>query len=379
VAVALVLVITAVTLARNGAAVGAIDVGFATDGVTSINARGEQDELARSLAEVLAADPRVAAVAVTSGNPLFNAARIVAAAPAGSASARRTRVTFVSPAFFPLLRIPVMRGRAFRADEARQAARVAIVSTATANALWPGQDPIGRTIRIERPEGRSVSELPGYAEVTVIGTVGDIVTGLLLAGRDSGHIFLPMTASDAHASAILLRGRTDRGLDAQALQEVFRRVTPDPQVFEALPLGEMRDLQVYPLLAASWVGSLLGVIALALSVSGLYGVLTYTLSQRTKEIGIRMALGATAGAVVRLVLRQSTRLAGIGAILGGAVIFAVMQMLHAAIPLSAISFVDLGAFAAGLVLIVAATMLAAYRPARRATRVDPAQTLRADT
>ena len=83
-----------------------------------------------------------------------------------------------------------------------------------------------------------------------------------------------------------------------------------------VPLDEMRDTQMYPLRAAAWIGGMLGAIALVLSISGLYGVLSYMLSQRTREIGIRMALGATAGAVVRLVVRQSARLAGVGARVG---------------------------------------------------------------
>jgi ABC-type antimicrobial peptide transport system permease subunit len=117
---------------------------------------------------------------------------------------------------------------------------------------------------------------------------------------------------------------------------------------------------------------------LVLSVTGLYGVLTYAISQRRKEIGIRMALGATAGAVVRLVLTRSTRLAGIGALIGLAGTFAVLTLLNAAIHLAAISLVDIGAFGAGLALVFAATVVAAYQPARSATRVDPSETLRAD-
>ena len=378
VSVALVLVITAVTLARNGAAIGAMDIGFETDGVTSVNVRGEQDALARPLAEALAADPRVANVAVTSGNPLFNAARIVAAAPAGAPATTRTRCTFVSPEFFPMLGIPIARGRAFRDDEARAAARLAIVSARTANAFWPGQDPIGKTIRIEEPQGRPVDPLPGYSEVTVVGTVRDLVTGLLIAGHDVGHIYLPMSPSDEHATAILVRGRTERDLGPQTFEQIFSRVVPDPQVFEVVPLAEMRDLQLYPLIAASWVGTLLGAIALALSVSGLYGVLTYALSQRRKEIGIRMALGATPRAVVALMLRQTTRLAGIGAAIGVIIAFAAMKTLSAAIQLDTISALDAGAFAAGVGTVMAATLIAAYQPARRATRIDPSQTLRAD-
>jgi ABC-type antimicrobial peptide transport system permease subunit len=143
-------------------------------------------------------------------------------------------------------------------------------------------------------------------------------------------------------------------------------------------LDQMVELQMFPLRAASWIGSVLGAVALLLSVSGLYGVLTYTWSQRTREIGIRMALGATAGALVRLVMTHATRLAGIGAALGLIVAFSVLKLLSSVVRMSNLSLVDAGAFAAGIVLVVAATALATFAPARRATRVNPAETLRAD-
>src|SRR4051812_45467193 len=102
------------------------------------------------------------------------------------------------------------------------------------------------------------------------------------------------------------------------------------------------------------------------------------LTQRTREIGIRMALGATAGAVVGLVLRQSLRLAGVGALLGLLVAAIAMKALSAVITLETVSLLNVVPFAAGLLLVLAATALAAYQPARRATRVDPAETLRAE-
>jgi hypothetical protein len=317
---------------------------------------------------------------VTGGNPLFERSRSVAAAPASTptGSAVGMRYTFVSPEYFSILRVPILQGRGFRPDEGRSAARLAVVSAATAKAFWPGANPIGQTIRIERPEGRPVNELPGYSEVAVVGIVPDVVSGMIFDGQDAGHIYLPTHPADPHATALLLRLRPDRDLGPSALQEVFRRVAPDPQVFEVLPLGDMRAAQMYPLRAASWIGMLLAAIALVLSITGLYGVLSYTLMQRTREIGIRMALGATAAAVVRLVMGQSARLAGIGAVIGLAVAFAVLRVLSSAIQMSRVSVLDAAAFGGGLVLIAAATAFAAYHPARRATRVDPAVTLRAD-
>ncbi len=162
------------------------------------------------------------------------------------------------------------------------------------------------------------------------------------------------------------------------LREIVRRTGADPEAFEVLPLDDMRATQMYPLRVAAWIGAMLGGIALVLSISGLYGVLSYTLSQRTREIGIRMALGATAGAVVTLVMRQSARLAGVGAVAGIAIAFAVLKLLNSLVQLKEVSLLNVAPFAAALAIVLAATAFAAYQPARRATRVDPAETLRAE-
>ena len=178
---------------------------------------------------------------------------------------------------------------------------------------------------------------------------------------------------------LLVRGRDRaRDLRIEDFRTVLKPLHPDPLAFDYLPLTEMMSMQMYPLTVSSWIGSILGGIALALSVTGLYGVLVYMLSQRTREIGIRMALGATASSVVRLVMTQSARLAGFGAIFGVVAAFSVMTLLAAAVPLRGIAFVDAGAFAAGMTIIIAAALLAAYAPARRAARIDPSITLRAD-
>jgi len=316
-------------------------------------------------------------MAATGGNPLSEQAHTIAAASL-RAGAVPTRYTFVSPEYFSILRIPLVAGRGFRADEAKTTAPVAIVSAATAKGFWPQRDPIGQVIRIERSEGRGVDELDQYPEVTVVGVAADIVGGMMVEGRDRGHIYLPTNPSDVHASALLLRGRSPHDVTADSMWPAFRQVTIDPDIFELLPLVELRAAQMYPLRAASWIGGFLSLVALALGVSGLYGVLVYMLSQRTKEIGIRMALGATSRAVVGLVMGQAARLAATGAAFGLVAVFVVLKVLSAVVRLQNVSFLDAFSFIAGVVLVSAAALVAAYQPARRATRVDPSQALRAD-
>jgi len=379
VAVSLVLIVVAITLVRNGAAIGRTDLGYDSTGVLSINVRGEQTGLVPGLTAALTNDPRVGEVAVTNGNPMFVRMRPVAAAPADRATAAvATRYTFVSPEYFSILRLPIASGRSFTPQEAASDAPVAIISEATARSFWPDQNAVGRTIRIESADGRPVDDLPGYTHLLVIGVARDVVSGLVIDGRDAGHIYLPTTPASRHATAVLARARAAAAPGPEALQEIFGRVVADPQVFEAIPLKEMRELQMYPLIAASWTGAALALVALALSVAGLYGVLSYTLTQRTKEIGIRIALGASGAAVVRLVMRQSARLAGIGAAIGLSVAFAAMKTLAAIIPFKTVSMLDSVAFGGGLLLVLLAAAVAAYRPAARAAHLDPALTLRSE-
>ena len=218
----------------------------------------------------------------------------------------------------------------------------------------------------------------GYGTILIIGVAKDVVSGFVYDGKDRAHLYLPTSFSGTHAGALLVRGRAPVEFRRDTLPALLERVHPDPFAFEALPLGEVLALQMFPLRVASWIGSLLGVIAMALSVSGLYGVLTYLLSQRTKEIGIRMALGATSAKVLTLVMRQCARLAALGMAIGVALAFAVMKALSSVIQNRNVSVVDAGAFAAAVLLVSAAAALAAFVPARRASRIDPSQALRAD-
>jgi ABC-type antimicrobial peptide transport system permease subunit len=134
--------------------------------------------------------------------------------------------------------------------------------------------------------------------------------------------------------------------------------------------------QAYPFRAASWVASLLGAVALALTISGMYGVMSYLVSQRTKEIGIRMALGATPGSVVRAVLGQSMRLAALGLSVGLFLSFGASKVLGHVLLI--MDTYDVPAYLAGVVIISGATLAAAFFPSQRAVRVNPADTLRAE-
>jgi predicted permease len=384
VAVSVVLLIANATVIRNAAALAATDVGFESGGVMSINIGVTEPTLVARAAELLQADPRVESVAVTSRRPLSEQVKRTPVSPVSPANDGGEKMqapqvsqvsiaagqTRVSPDYFSILRIPIQRGRTFTIEETRSQAAVAIVSAAGARALWPGDNPIGKTVRLAADNTTHV----------IVGVASDVITGLVFEGREASHLYFPANLATAGQSDVLLvRGRDRaRDLRVEDFRTVLKPLHPDPLAFEYLALTDMMSMQMYPLNVSAWIGSILGGIALALSVTGLYGVLVYMLSQRTREIGIRMALGATASSVVRLVMTQSARLASLGAIFGVIAAFSVMTLLAAAMPLRGVAFVDIGAFAAGMALVVAAAVLAAYGPARRASRIDPSITLRAD-
>jgi len=388
VAISLALLIVAATLVRNSAAIGDADLGFEPGRVISVNQRGRSSLISRA-AQELANDPRIEQVVVTSRNPLFGQH------PMSPVRERGTVIPvsymFVTVDYFAMLGIPIVHGRGFAPGEAHEQSGVAIVSAAAAAALWPGEEPVGRTVRLQLEEAqtrvadtvhsmrRIGDDVPGGVYVTVVGVAKDVVSGLVYEGKDAAHIYLPTKIGGAHAGALLVRPRAGISLQPDALRSTLLRVHSDPLKFETIPLAEMVTVQTFPLRIASWIGSTLGAIALALSVSGLYGVLTFMLGQRAREIAIRMALGASGPAVVQLVMRQSARLAGAGAAIGLLFAFTVMKLLSGVVRLEEVSVVDPGAFGAGIILVAAAVALASYGPARRSTRVDPALILRSET
>ena len=313
----------------------------------SIRPRESEKGLVTRTHTELAANPGIDQVVVASRNPLFGEAMRV---PVWLQSGTRTHILHVRLA--RVLRVApyprAARPRVFP-EEALHEGHVAIVSTAAAKTFWPGEDPLGKSLRLSIPAPASrlrvadtVRELrkpdPNGADaivVTVIGVVQDAVSGFVYEGRDSAHVYLPTSATGARAKTLMARTRA--GVSGDAFRAMLEKAHHDRLAFDVLTLDEIVTLQMFPLRAASWIGSLLSVLALIFSISGLYGVLTYTFGQRTQEIGIRMALGATAAAVVRLVLVQSARLATLGTAIGLVIGFSVMRILSSFVRLDNVS------------------------------------------
>jgi ABC-type lipoprotein release transport system permease subunit len=154
-------------------------------------------------------------------------------------------------------------------------------------------------------------------------------------GIDPAIVYLPTSRDGAHAGALLVRRTAANAAEQEHLSRLLERVDVNRAAFEVVTLVEIREVLLYPLRVASWIGSLLGIAALTLSVSGLYGLLTYVLGQRTREIGIRMVLGASARGVVQLIMRQSARVVGIGMAVGLVFTYSALTLLDATLPLRA--------------------------------------------
>jgi ABC-type antimicrobial peptide transport system permease subunit len=275
----------------------------------------------------------------------------------------------VSPGYFDVYEIGLVSGRHFTEAEATGGAPVVILSQQAAATLWPGQNAVGRLVRLAPDSQMPDAHKPPSPIVEVVGVARAVFTSWDEAMRAT--IYSPMSVAGSNLNMLVkIRG----GNVSAAMRQIdadLSAAAPGLMVITAQDLAKMR---VYLFQAMSVAAGIIGTIALVLTISGIYGVLAYAVARRTKEIGIRMALGESAAGVVGLILKQAMILCAIG--LGIGLTLAVALSTALASTLVMMDTFDLSAFSAGLVIVIAACLVAALYPARRAAGVEPWVALR---
>jgi len=330
-----------------------------------------------SLATRLASDAAVQQVAVSSKPPLLMGPLPTTRMTASATSvAQNAGYTFVSPEYFPMFDIQIVRGRTFTPAEAVAGAAVALVSEATAAALWPGLDPLAQTLDLTQvPEVRADRRLP-RGRVRVVGVTEDVATGSILDGIDPTCVYFPTSVQAAGDTSFLVRARIDNvEVLRSAVTAAMKEIAPETP-FGVLPMRTLIAGGAWIFQAFSVAASLLGLVGLLFAYSGTHAVVSYLVAQRRREFGVRMALGASGWRVVRGMLVETSRIAAIGLVAGLTIAAGLMRLGSGAIFIVP----DLSArpFVVGAAIVLVATAVAALSPLRRATQIDPAQALRAE-
>ena len=339
-------------------------------------------QLNRDLVDGLSGIPGVLSVAQASRSPI-GGNRWVAVAPVGAANPSDEHeppgagYSYVTPNYFDTLSIPIVRGRGFTVREAEGPSPVVVISEATARRFWPGENPIGKLLKIGSERG-SMSypgeQDPFIASSEVIGVARDI-RSMDFRKLDESYVYLPLSQAHRWTSTLLVRTGGDPARWLPAIGQEVRHVDANLPVIGA-PLFTMISLN--PFFVASRIGGLLasiiGALGLVMACMGVYGIVSYSVARRTHEIGIRMALGAQSVQVLKLILHEGFRPILAGLVVGVIVSAGVARLLAATLfglnPLDAVSFIGAS------LLLSSVALLATYLPARRAVRVDPMVALR---
>jgi predicted permease len=283
----------------------------------------------------------------------------------------------VNPGFLKNLRIPLIRGRDFSEADYASAAPVALVSSATAESFWPGEDPLGKQVVVPPPmkrRGDTVTVEP--ATVTIVGVTGNLRLGRVL-GPPPMSLLRPNGAKAGNTN-YYVRTAKDPELTLPAIRRELHALQQIP--LSRMMFGNLQEIGVNRQLTEQRVTTralvAFAAIALLLATLGIHGLVAYSVAQRTREIGVRMALGAEAGSVLLLVTQRGLRLAATGIAFGVAGAFALSQTIRSM--LYGTSPTDPVVFAGSALLLATVVLVASYIPARRATRVDPMVALRVD-
>ena len=300
-----------------------------------------------------------------SGNPV----RI----PGGSANEDVTfhaRNRIVLPGYHQTMGIPLLAGRFFTESDYGSGERVALINETMARQFWPDEDPLGARLTVG---ARLTANEPEFYEV--VGVVGDVHDTTLDAGMEP-YLYVPYQQLAWPYMSFMARTE----IDPEGLIDVVRaevtQVTGDEAPFALSTLEDYVDRMIRPRRSVIVLLSLFAVAAVALATLGLYGVLSYMVAQRTQEIGVRIALGAPARRVLRLVMYQGMLLAVIGLALGLGAALGATRFVSGM--LFGVTTLDPTAFVAAFMVLAAVAVVACYLPARRATKVDPMVALRCE-
>jgi putative ABC transport system permease protein len=339
---------------------------FSMPGGTYVNEQ-KRWEFCRRLIEEMRAVPGVTSAAVSSlapfqGGNTAQPMKPVGASALGPGEEISADWRMVSPGYFQAMQIPILRGREFTEHDLRDGPAVMIISQEMAQRLWPGEEAVGRQLKGG-----------GSWTPTIIGVVGN-VRNLQLTVEPNPAMYFSATQSIWPTMTILARTQGEPQALAPALRAKVREIDPALAVYNVRTMDERLDQQasqprLFTILVAIFAG-----VAIALAAVGIYGVMAYSVSQRTREIGVRVALGAISADVLRMVVRQGMVIAACGLALGVAIAIALGEtmttLLYQVKPRDPATL--------GIVAVVVATvaLTASYFPARRATAVDPLVALR---
>jgi macrolide transport system ATP-binding/permease protein len=374
IAVCMVLLLTAGLLLRGLRRTHTIDPGFSMKDTAVISfdliGAGYSDQRAlafqQQLAERIVALPGVDRVAQAHFSPLSHDHWVMNYSVPGRKEDFDAEYNNVSPGFFSLLSIPIVHGRTFTDAETRAGSPVVILTESTARHLWPGEDPIGKALRHGRGEGGTdpVMQVVGIAKDAQVALLGDATTL---------YLYRPAGPKEQTKMLLMAHGAGNYAAIEKSIKMAGQALDPE-LVVQVAKLEDNMEYWRAPSRIISVLSAVLGGLAMLLASIGVYGMVSYAVSRRVREIGIRMALGAGVGNILSLIVRQGMRPVIVGAAIGIACCAAVSSLmsglLYGVSPWDPASFI----FVPGFLFAVA--LAACWLPARKAARVDPVESLR---
>lgn len=384
VALAVVLLVAATLTVRSFRSIHHVDLGFDPDDLITLDVLAPPDKYPKTetnlrfyqpLLEHVRRLPEVSAAAAIylrpfEYGPIGSGAAVIleGQSPRDRDAWRRQpslNAEAVTPDYFSVMRIPLLAGRTFTERDTRDSAPVVIVSHSAARRLWPDQNPIGKRLMAsyDRPKGDWQ---------TVVGVVGDVRYREL--GEPTLDLYKPYLQSEDAVAHLIVNASSDASVLLERVRAGIRALEPAAVVDAMRPMRQDVDRQLAPWRFAALLFSLLAALALTVAVIGLYALLAHQMTARTREIGIRMAIGAGRAQIVRLFVSRAARILAAGIVVGcGAAVLAAGSMRAL---LFGVTLADLSTYAVVCGVLVTASALGAYWPISRATRVDPVLALR---